>query len=67
MIAWKVRNKFLRGRVPSVDETTKKMNTPTGHLAETTNAEPDAMAQVDRQKKNIALNVKKNTLPTDVG
>ncbi len=44
------------------------MNTPTGHLAETTNEGPDAMALVDRQKKNNALNVEKDTtLPTDVG
>ncbi len=42
------------------------MKTPTGHLAESTNAVPDAMALVDRQKKNIALNVEKETaLPTD--
>ncbi len=54
--------------VLSVDEETKKMKTPTGHLEETSNAGPDAMALVDRQKTSIALNVAKvTTLPTDVG
>ncbi len=39
-----------------------------GHLAETANMGSDATALVDRQKKNIALNmVKETTLPMDVG
>ncbi len=59
---------FLAGTILSVDGQMKKMKTPTDHLAETVNAGPDAMALVDRQIKNIALNVKKETrLPMDVG
>ncbi len=51
-----------------MDEETKKMKTPMGHLAETGNVESDAMALVDRQKISILLNVEKETtLPMDVG
>ncbi len=46
----------------------KKTKKPTGQLAETTNVVQDAMAVVDRQKKNITLSMEKETtLPMDVG
>ncbi len=45
-----------------------RMKTPMGHLAETTNVEPDATALVDKQRISIVLNVvKETTLPMDVG
>ncbi len=54
--------------VQSMGAVTKKMKTPMGKLAETTNMEPGTMALVDRQKISIALNVEKeSTLPMDVG
>ncbi len=52
---------FLVGMVLSVNEKMKKTKTPVGHLAEPTNAGPDAMILVDRQKKSIELNVVKET------
>ncbi len=54
--------------VQSMDEVVKKMKTCLGQLAETANVEPSAMALVDRQMINIALNVgRETTLPTGVG
>ncbi len=54
--------------VRNVDTVMKKRKTLTGQLAETANAEPDAMALVDRQKISIGLNMEKETtLPIDVG
>ncbi len=64
----RVQNKFLVETVPSVDDMVTKMKTLTGHLAETTNAVTDIMVLVDREKKNIVLNVEKETtLPMYVG
>ncbi len=46
----------------------KKTKKSTGQLVRTADVEPSAMALVERQRTNIALNVEKETtLPTDVG
>ncbi len=67
MNVWKAWNKFLAEQVTSKYEKTKTKN-PRDHLAETANLPPDAMAQMGKQQKNIALNVEKETtLPIDVG
>ncbi len=46
----------------------KKMQKTMGQLEETADVAPSIMALVERQKKNTALNVEKETTrPTDVG
>ncbi len=68
MNAWRVQNKLLAETVLSMHKIRKKTKTLRDHLGETANAEPEILALVDRQKKNIALNVEdETTLPTVVG
>ncbi len=45
---------MLAETVLNVDKVAKKMKKLTGHLAETANLGPDAMALVNTQKKNVA-------------